>query len=595
MTITYKAPLKDITFIIKDVLNVESRIAGIPAYADSSWEVSSDILATTASYAEKIALPLNPVGDAEGCTHNPADGSVKTPTGFKEAYDKFRETGMIGLTGIPDFGGFGMPHYLSMATNEVLTSANFSLCSYGGLTAGAAKVLEHFATDEIKAQYLPKMYSGEWTGTMCLTEPQAGSDLGLITSKAEPQADGSFKISGNKIFITGGEHDMADNICHLVLARLPGAPAGTKGISLFLVPKNAVNADGSAGEKNGVLCTSIEHKMGIHGSSTCSISFEDSTGYMIGNPNEGLKAMFTMMNDARLKVAMQGLSISETVCQNAISYAAIRVQGVDVKDTFNKNAQPVPILNHANVRKDIIDMKSQIEGFRALAYEAAIQLDIAEKHPDAETRKQADAVASLLTPILKSCLTDLGCATAQKSIQLHGGMGFITETGIEQFYRDAIIGTIYEGTNDIQSMDFTFRKAGYIAGYLKSVQEDLVKMQPTAEVQAVGKSLAALGATAQGLAELGKQGKVEDILVHSRDFLDMFGKVAVGHMWLKIMATADAKMAADPADAAYYETRKLLGENFINRIMAPEVKKLQARITAGAGAVTKLDKINLVA
>jgi alkylation response protein AidB-like acyl-CoA dehydrogenase len=647
---SYKPPMKDIEFLLNDVLKASERTKDIPAYATADWEMTKMMLDAVSDYAVKTALPLNKTGDAEGCTFNNANGSVKTPKGFKEAYDLYRSLGVIGLSGSMKYNGQEMPHYLGVGVKEIITATNFSLAMYGGLTSGAAKVLEHFASDEIKNLYLPKMYSGDWTGTMCLTEPNSGSDLGGVSTSAKQQADGAFAISGNKIFISCGEHDLSDNICHLVLARLPDAPAGTKGITLFLVPKLSPETN----EANGVKCTNIEHKMGINGSSTCAISFENSKGVMIGKPNEGLKAMFTMMNDARLNVGIQGLSLSEIAYQNAAEYAGVRVQGKLLKDAFNEQAKATAIINHANIRKDLVEIKAQIEGFRALAYDAAISLDIAEKHPDAAARKSADDYTSLLTPVLKSCLTDLSCATAQKGIQIHGGMGYCRDMGVEQYYRDALIGTIYEGTNDIQSIDFTFRKAlkpqkksgaaaakkpsdkpkgspiptkGLAGMFAKTslgrmmIERKIRKaMDPTKpgtalstfgiplaeEIKAAAKnpalreyalllqdSMESFTKAVGTLALQGMTGKADETLINAKDFMDMFSKVAVGRMWLKMMTAAEAKMAADPGAKAFCENKMQLGDVYMKRIMTPEVKHLEMRINAGAGSIGKFSNDDL--
>lgn len=596
---SYKPPVQDMTFLLKDVLKAPERTSDIPAYASNDWEMSRMLLESAADFAQKIAFPLNQTGDQQGCTFNKTDFRVKTPDGFKRGYDEFCNLGMIGLTGEEKYGGMSQPHYLAIAANEIMTAANFSLTTYGGLTGGAAKVIARFAPDEIKDLYLPKMYTGEWTGTMCLTEPDSGSDLGTVATKAEEQADGTFKVSGSKIFITSGEHDLAGNICHLVLAHLPGAPAGTKGISLFLVPKMMPDANGNLIGKNGVACTGIEHKMGIHGSSTCSMSFDGATGYLIGNKNEGLKAMFTMMNDARMGVTSQGIGIADAATQSAFDYACIRLQGKALQDSFNENAKSAAIIRHANVRRDLIDMMSQVQGYRALELEGAIQLDISEHHPDAAARKSAEEIISLLTPVLKSNATDLACAAAQKSIQLHGGMGFITETGVEQYYRDSIIGTIYEGTNDIQSMDFTFRKAANMASFLKPMVAELQAAGTNPALQEyamiLGNSLKSLQTTAQNMGAKAKEGKMDDVLIHSRDFMDMFGKVAVGRMWLKMMTAAEnlSPNAADDATKEFYQTKMLLGDNFIKRIMAPQVAYYEARINASVRPIHKLGEKQL--
>lgn len=626
---SYKPPVQDIQFILNDVLNVSERTKDIPACAAVDAQTVEMVLQTAAEYGVKKAFPLNHSGDEEGCKFDGATGKVTTPKGYKELHEEYAATGLIGMTGSTQYGGSDLPHYVAAGVGEIITASNFAHAMLSGLTGGFAKVIEKYGTDEQKSRLLPKLYSGEWSGTMCLTEPEAGSDLARVATKAIPAADGMYAITGNKIFISFGEQDITGNICHLVLARLPGAPEGTKGISLFEVQKLD-----DAGAANGVKCINIEHKMGINGSATCSLAFDGAMGRLVGKPNEGLIAMFTMMNDARLKVGIQGLSLSEIAYQNAAEFANIRVQGKSLKDSFNKGAKAVAIINHANTRRDLIDIKSQVEGYRALALETAIQLDIAEKHPDEAKRKAAEDYVSLLTPVLKSNLTDMSCRAAEKGIQIHGGMGFIRETGVEQYYRDALIGTIYEGTNDIQSMDFAFKKAlapkkpslmelakgmiknttfsfkkavdpksprlkSFIKGLEKDI--DLAKKNPGLKehARAVEKSLALFDAAAQRLGESLMDSRkdpsmLERVLLDSKDFMDMFGKVAVGGMWLKIVAAADAKATADPALKEFAETRRMLADNYINRIMGPEVKRLDMRIKADALAVRNIKPESLL-
>lgn len=599
---TFKPQLDDIRLIL-EALDARGLTQEIPAYKAADPETIAMLMESVADFSKEVAFPLNQSGDQEGCTYDPKDFSVKTPKGFKAAFDTFREMGLIGLAGDENYGGTGLPHYLEAALHELVISANFSLATYPGLTSGATKVLEKYATDELKQKFLPLMYAGKCGGTMCLTEPQAGSDLGLVRTKAEPQDDGSFSITGDKIFITCGEHDLTENICHLVLARLPGAPAGTRGITLFLVPKFLPDTNG----RNGVKCTGIEHKMGIHASSTCSMNFDGAKGWMIGQPNEGMKAMFTMMNDARLNVGIQGLGLSEVAYQTAAEYTNTRVQGKHISQANNAEAKAVPVINHANVRRDLMDMKCQIDGYRALVYDIAMALDLAEKHPEPTVRKNADEYASLITPIIKACISDLSLWTAQKSIQLHGGMGFITETGIEQYYRDSLIGTIYEGTNDIQSMDFTFRKVlepknlGYRLGLfmnplLLELQEARKNPDALSQVKALEKAMEMFRNAGNGLLQAGMTGKLDDVLVHSRDFMDMFGKLAVGRMWLKIMTAARDHLAADAPgpQTAFYKTKLELGEYYMQRIMLPEMKRLEMRIEAGAMTIPQTPPAQLL-
>lgn len=620
---SYKPPVQDIQFILNDVLHVSERTKDIPACAAIDAETVEMVLNTAADYGVKKALPLNHSGDAQGCTFDGKTGKVTTPRGYKGLHEEYAATGLIGLTGSAAYGGSEMPHYVAAGVSEIITASNFAHAMLSGLSGGFAKVIEKYGTEEQKNRLLPKIYSGEWSGTMCLTEPEAGSDLARVATQAVPNADGTYSITGNKIFISFGEQDITGNICHLVLARLPGAPEGTKGISLFEVQKLD-----DAGAENGVKCINIEHKMGINGSATCSLAFEGAVGKLVGNVNEGLPAMFTMMNDARLKVAIQGLGLSDLSYQNAAEFANIRVQGKSMKDAFNKGAKATAIINHANIRRELIDIKSQVEGYRALAIETSIQLDIAEKHPDESRRRAAEDYVSLLTPVLKSNLTDMSCRAAEKGIQIHGGMGFIRETGVEQYYRDALIGTIYEGTNDIQGMDFAFKKtlapkkpglmdlakgmirnttfsfkkavdprAPRLKSFVSDMKKDISLAKGNAELKGyaktVEKSLVLFGEIAQKLGEAMMDSRkdpsrLEDVLIHSKDFMDMFGKVAVGGMWLKIMAAADAKAAADPELKDFAQTRKMLGDNYINRIMEPEVRRLHMRIKADASPIGRI-------
>ena len=592
--LTYHPPLRTIDFFLHDVLQASQRVAPLPSYneLDLTRESVSAQLDGAARFAVETALPLNAAGDREGCTYNSTDHSVKTPAGFKPAFDTFREMGWIGAMGDPEHGGLGLPHYVGVAANDVIVGG-FSFSSYGGLAAGAASVLEKLASPEIKALYLPRIYAGDWTGTMCLTEGVAGSSVGNAGTKAAPLDDGSYAISGEKIYITGGEHDLAGNIVHLVLARLPGAPGGTSGLSLFLVPKFLPDAQGKIGERNGVTCDGIEaHKMGIHASSTCVMNFDGAKGFLIGAPNKGMRAMFLMMNDARLKVAIQGLAAAELAHQNAAIYTAGRPQGQRIRDVFmgNRDAPQVPVIEHNNISSELIQMRAEIDGLRALVYETAIMLDIAEKHPDPQTRGDAELYASLLTPVLKSYCTDMGCAYTQLCMQHYGGLGYMGKTGMEQLHRDVIIGTIYEGTNHIQAMDFVFRKAAEIERiFLQPMKKeiDAARSSPALEKHAdkLDYALALFRESAAGMMNLAMQGDPESMLVHARDFTKMFGNLAIGRMWLRIIETADAKAQADPSRAAFYEMKRKLGECYIHRMMLPAMMEPAGRISAGTETV----------
>jgi alkylation response protein AidB-like acyl-CoA dehydrogenase len=602
----YTPPLDDIRFVLNEVLNADDLADEIPSYQDADWETISGMLEVIGSFIKDDLFPQNFIGDEQGLEYNSEEKTVKTPEGFKALHKNFLEIGLLGLTGDPNDGGSGMPSYLGAALNEMVCT-NIAYAIFPGLTGGAYKALKKFGSDELKDNYLAELLDGTTSGTMCLTEPQAGTDLALVKTKAEPEEDGSFSITGNKIFISYGEHDLSENTLHLVLARLPDAPEGIKGISLFAVPKYLPKDNGELGERNEAWCTGIEEKMGIHASPTCSMSFDGAKGWLVGEPNKGMQAMFSMMNDARLKAGIQGLSIAELAYQNFAEYAAERVQGKDLKQSFNPAAKAVPILNHANIKKSLLDMKSQIEGFRALTYDTAIALDIAEKHPEAVARNNADEYAALMTPVIKACMTDLSVDVANKATQLYGGAGYITETGAHQYYRDALIGTIYEGTNDIQSMDFTFRKAlnteelGYKLGLFMNptYQEiSIAKHDPKLSDHAaiLENSFNTFQNTTMSLIQQGMSGKVDDLLVHSRDFMDMFGKLAVGRMWLKMMNTANEKLenGASGKEAEFYNSKIELGDYYLNNVMTPEIKKLEARIDAGASIASKVDSDKLL-
>ena len=451
----YKAPVANTLFLLNDVLGI-GRYANLPGFADASPDVVEAVLGAGGKFCEEVLAPLNRVGDVEGCTRHD-DGSVTTPTGFRKAYRAFAEGGWIGLAGDPAYGGQGLPDVLAAAINEYVTSANMAFGMYPGLVQGAVAAIRLHGSDEQKQTYLPKLLSGQWTGTMNLTEPQAGTDLGLLRTKAVPKDDGSFAITGTKIFISGGEHDLAENIVHLVLARIEGAPAGTKGISLFVVPKFLPGTSG-LGPRNAVACAGLEDKMGIHGNATCVMNYDGATGWLVGERDKGLRAMFTMMNEARLGVGIQGLALSEVAAQNAAAYARERRQGRALTGAADPSATADAIIVHPDIRR----MLAQIRGFniaaRALALEAALIAGIAERSPDDKARQAADDRLGLLTPVIKGVLTDRGFANVVAAQQVYGGHGYIAETGVEQFVRDARIAMIYEGANGIQGLDLVGRK-----------------------------------------------------------------------------------------------------------------------------------------
>src|SRR5262245_61242351 len=453
--LTYKAPLRDIRFVLYDLLGAGD-LAQLPGFGEASPDLVDAVLGEAAKFCESVLLPLNQAGDREGCRFE--NGVVRTPSGFKEAYAAFASGGWTGLACDPAHGGQGLPEALNVVVVEMICATSVAFGTYPGLSRHAYQALAAHAPEAIQRRCLPRLASGEWSGTMCLTEPQCGTDLGLVRTKAVPAADGSYAVSGTKIFISAGEHDLTGNILHLVLARLPDAPSGTRGISLFLVPKFLWHDDGRVGARNGVRCRGIEHKMGLAGSATCTLQFEDAVGYLVGEPNRGLHCMFTMMNGARLAVGMQGLGIAEIAYQNARAYAHERLQGRALSGARHPELPADPIIVQPDVKRMLLTMKAGIEGARALAYWAGLNIDIAHRHPAAEARQEADELVQLLTPVIKVSLTDLGFEAANLGLQIHGGHGYIRETGMEQLVRDSRIAQIYEGTNGIQALDLVGRK-----------------------------------------------------------------------------------------------------------------------------------------
>ena len=581
----YTPPLKNIRFILHDVLKAES-LSSLPGYEDISIDLMDQILEEGAKICEGVLFPLNQSGDEEGCHFN--NGKVTTPKGFKEAYDIFAQGGWCGLSSDPEYGGMGMPVLINTAMQEMICSANMSLGMYPGLSQGAYEALHQFGTDAQKQTYLPKLITGEWSGTMCLTEAHCGTDLGLIKAKAEPNKDGSYKITGTKIFISAGEHDLTENIIHLVLARLPGAPEGVKGISLFVVPK-LMPDDLSA---NKISCGSIEHKMGIKASSTCVINMDEAWGQLVGAPHKGLRAMFTMMNAARLGVAMQGLGIAEVAYQNGAAYAKERLQMRALDGTKYPNKPADPIIVHPDVRRMLLISKAFAEGARALSYWTGMNLDIAEKHEDESERQKADDLVALLTPIIKAYQTDMGFEVANHTIQIYGGHGYISEHGVEQYARDARIAQIYEGTNGIQALDLIGRKMGQGFGrllrrFFHPVSEFVASHQADENMQEfifpLAKSFAKLQQSTAMTAQKAFKDPVEAGAA-SVDYLRQFALVALAFMWCKMVLAAQEKLDAGEGDKKFYQSKIETARFFMAR-MLPEADARFKMVMAGADSL----------
>ena len=591
---TYIAPVKDMLFAMNELAGLQD-IVTLPGNEDVSIDLVEAILDEAGKFATEVVDPLNSVGDRQG--NKWKDGVVTTADGFKEAYATFCETGWNGMPASTEFGGQGLPVTVSTAVLEMWKSASisFSLCQM--LTLGAVEAIAHHGSDELKATYLPNMVSGKWTGTMNLTEPQAGSDLAAIRSKAEPRGDGSYAISGTKIFITWGEHDMAENIVHLVLARLPDAPPGVKGISLFIAPKFLVNADGSLGERNDLICASIEHKMGIHGSATAVMSFGDkggAIGYLVGEPHRGLEYMFTMMNHARLNVGLEGVGVSERSYQHALAYARDRIQGKIIGD---KSGEKKPILHHPDVRRMLMDMKSRTEAGRAIAYYVAGCMDRAKSSPDADVRKANQTRLELLTPVVKGWCTENAQGITWNGVQVHGGMGFIEETGAAQYMRDARIVTIYEGTTAIQANDLIGRKTAKEGG--KSMQQLLADIAETGAAlratdnptlkglaEALGDGIAALDEATTWLLN-NYDANPQAAAAGSVPFLKLTGIVVGG--WLMARSAQIAADRVDEADGDFYKAKLVTARYFAQHVI-PEANAYRDAIVNGAESVLALEE-----
>jgi len=589
---TYKAPVSDTVFLLNDVFNY-ANYANAPGFSEAPIDLVEAVLSEGAKFVEEVVQPLNRVGDIEGCKRHD-DGSVTTPKGFKEAYKALVDGGWVGLAGDPAYGGQGLPLFLAVLFSEYGYGANIAFSMYPGLTNGAVAALTVHGSDELKARYLPKMTTGEWTGTMCLTEPHCGTDLGLIKTRAVPEPDGSYAITGQKIFISAGEHDLADNIVHLVLARIEGAPAGVKGISLFLVPKFLPSADGGVGERNGVMCGSIEHKMGIHGNTTAVLNFDGAKGWLVGEQHRGLPAMFVMMNGARLGVAVQGLGVSEVAYQNAAAYAKERRQGRSLKGPVEPDKPADLLLVHPDVRRMLLEVRAFNEGARALLVWIALTQDEARHAPDDKARQAADDRLGLMTPVLKGVFTDYGFANAVKAQQVLGGHGYIAEWGMEQFVRDARIAMIYEGANGVQALDLVARKLPKDGGralmaFLGEVSQFLAAEKSDAALTPyLGGLQAAIGHLQQASLWLSRNGVADpnNAGAASTDYMHLIGLTALGYMWARVVKAVLARQARAESNPAL--DAKLVLAKFFSERMLPETAAHLARLSSGASTLMAL-------
>jgi acyl-CoA dehydrogenase len=586
----YKAPVDEVMFLLSDVLHYD-RYNNLPGFADATPDVVEAVLQEAAKFCEDVVAPLNRVGDKEGCRRHD-DGSVTTPTGFKDAYAKLVAGGWIGASAPPEFGGQGLPTVLAQVVREFLSSANQAFSMYPGLALGAIAAIHAHGSAEQKALYLPKLIGGQWVGTMNLTEAHCGTDLGLLRTRAVPQSDGTYRISGTKIFISAGEHDLAENIVHLVLARIEGAPEGTRGISLFIVPKFLPHADGTLGARNAVACGSIEEKMGIHGNATCVMNYDGATGWLMGEANRGLAAMFTMMNEARLSVGVQGLALSEVAYQNAAAYAKDRLAGRALGGAkFPKQAAD-PIIVHPDVRRMLMTIRAFNEAARALVLWTALRHDVAHRSGYTNERQSADDHMALLTPIVKGVLTDQGFANTVLAQQVFGGHGYIAEHGMEQFVRDARIPMIYEGTNGIQALDLVGRKLpkdggralqaffAEVSGYIKERGANTA-MAPY--LKPVGQALGELKEATVWLMQ-NAPGHPDNAGAGASDYMHLFGLVALGYMWCLIVEAASAAAG----DATERMTEKLITGRFFMERMLPATTMHLARVKAGAASTMAL-------
>jgi alkylation response protein AidB-like acyl-CoA dehydrogenase len=585
----YRAPQRDMRFVLHELLGVEP-LAQLPGYEEVSGELMDQVIEEGAKLCEGVLFPINRTGD-RGCVYE--NGVVRTPEGFKDAYDAFVAGGWTGLAADPEYGGQGLPKTLKCVVDEMVCSANLAFSTYPGLSGGAYHAISLHADAELKAHYLPKLALGRWSGTMCLTEPQCGTDLGLIRTRAEPNGDGSHALTGTKIFISAGEHDLSENIVHLVLARLPDAPRGIKGISLFLVPKFLPKDDGEAGPRNGVMCAGIEHKMGLAGSATCVMNFDAATGWLLGEPHRGMRAMFTMMNDARLEVGIQGLGVAETAYQSAVAYARERLQGRALTGAKQPERPADPILVHPDVRRMLLTMRALTEGERALAYWIGMAIDRAAREPDPLARQAAEDLVALMTPIVKAYFTDQGSACTNLGVQVMGGHGYIREWGMEQLVRDARITQLYEGANGIQALDLVGRKlpAHYgrcLRTFFHPVMAFIEQHQADAAlaefVLPLAKAFARLQQITLHVAQTGLRNP-DEAGAASSDYLRLFALVAMAYIWARMAQIAQARLAAGADGESSFYAAKIRTARFFMTKLLPETSALFAQIMAGAAPV----------
>ena len=590
---TYQPPVREYAFLLRDVLNIDQH-GDLPSFADASFETVEQILEAAGQFTGEVLAPLNHIGDQQGCVWN-SDFTVKTPDGFAAAYKQLCEGGWTGLGSDPAYGGQGLPHVVNLAFSEMSSSANMAFSMYPGLAHGAYSAIHTGGSDVQKDLYLPKMVSGEWTGTMNLTEPHCGTDLGLLRTKAVPEADGAYRITGQKIWISAGEHDMADNIVHLVLARIEGAPAGVKGISLFIVPKFLPKEDGSAGERNdGVKCVGLEEKMGIHGNATCVMQYEDAKGWLIGEENSGLKLMFVMMNEARLGVGLQGIAQAEAAYQAAAAFAKDRLQGRSLTGPKNPDGPADPIIVHPDVRRMLLESKALIEGGRAFLFWTALHGDLAHQHPDETVRTKAEDYMGLMTPVLKGYLTDKGFKICSDAMQVHGGSGFTEHFPASQYLRDVRISLIYEGTNGIQALDLVGRKLASKGGravmtFFQEVDQFIGENDTDEALKPFVTALAGVKAQLQDgtmwLMQNGLQNP-DNAGAASTDYMHLFGLTGLAYMWTLMVKAANAKIAAGSTDP-FFTTKIVTAKYFIERVL-PDAGAHLAKLKTGSATLMAL-------